>query len=43
MSLSARSLPAMDDPIPNAVAQEAECHGVRRVHAVTVRRAGLPV
>ena len=43
MSLSAWSPPATDDPIPDAVAQEAECHRVRRVHAVIVRRAGLPV
>jgi hypothetical protein len=43
MSLSARSPPATDDPIPDAVAQEAENHRVGRVHAATVRRAGLSV
>ena len=42
MSLSAWSPPATDDPIPDAVAQEAECHRVRRVHAVTIRRPDCP-
>jgi hypothetical protein len=38
-----RSEAVEDDQAPDAVAQEREHHGVRRVYAATVRRAGLPV